>query len=323
MKIHQTIDAFCKAYRLIPTGSRIVLGLSGGPDSIFLLHYLAQLHRDKIIHLIAAHLDHQWRQESYKDVEFCLEATQALGIELVSAKASELGLTFKFKGSKEELGRSMRRHFLQQIHKQKGADFIALAHQAQDQEETFFIRLLRGSSLTGLTSMRPKQGIYIRPLLSISRQEIIEYLDANKIVYLTDPSNESDVFLRNRIRKSVLPALRQVDSRFDNNFARTLEQLQQTEDFLLEYTINTLEEISTRQESHLSISTKKFNILPPILKKRVLIAWLCAEKVPFVPTESFFNEIIKFLSREPAKTHQLHQHWSIDKRKHSALIKKI
>lgn len=320
--LHKIIADFCDKNQLLPEGTRVILGLSGGPDSVFLLHYFAPLHEQKKIHLIAAHLDHQWRADSHKDVEFCLKTTAALNIKLIAAKASELGLQFKFKGSKEELGRSMRRHFLQQVCQQEGADVIALAHQAQDQEETFFIRLLRGSSLSGLTAMRPQQGMYIRPLLATSRQEIVNYLDAHHIDYLIDPSNESDLFLRNRIRNTILPALRKVDARFDNNFARTLAQLQEAEDFFIDLTINTLEQISSLQDSKLIVSTQKFNILPLILKKRVLIAWLCHEKVPFTPSDKFLNEIIKFLAQQPGKTHQLHPTWSIQKNKQKALITK-
>lgn len=323
LDLFQAIDKFCQKNQLLPPGSRVILGLSGGPDSIFLLNYLAPMHHNKQIYLVTTHLDHQWRSDSHKDAEFCTAAANALGVPIIIGKAKELSLNLKFNGSLEELGRLMRRQFLQKICTEEKADLIALAHQAQDQEETFFIRMIRGSSLTGLAAMRPKQGNYIRPLLSINRQEIIEHLHTHNITYVTDPTNESDLFLRNRIRKSVLPALRSTDTRFDLNFARTLAHLQETEDYLIDLTISTLNDISITQGCQQSICNKKFNKLHPILKKRVLIAWLCHAKVPFTPTEKFLNEIINFLAREAGSTHQLHPHWGIIKLKQVSSIKKF
>ena len=152
---------------LIAESSKIILGLSGGPDSIYLLHKLASLRNTGTIkELIAAHLDHEWRQDSAKDVAFCKQACKSLNVPFVSKKLSELNLSFK--GSPEEIGRNARRYFLEQIRTKHNADLIALGHHLQDQEETFFIRLIRGTSLSGLCAMWPKKGFYIRPLLQMN-----------------------------------------------------------------------------------------------------------------------------------------------------------
>ncbi len=136
------IDAFIAQYNLLPAGSTVVLGLSGGPDSVFLLHLLA----DKNIKLIAAHLDHEWRADSADDVTFCKKLAQKYNVPFITAKASELKRTFKWDGSQEQLGRAMRRHFFATVAAAHATDSIALAHHAQDQQETFFIRLMRGRS---------------------------------------------------------------------------------------------------------------------------------------------------------------------------------
>jgi tRNA(Ile)-lysidine synthase len=318
--LFQAIDALCKRHTLLPHNATIILGLSGGPDSMMLLHYLQARREANECNLIAAHLNHEWRVNSQNDVEFCAEQTEKLGVRLISSKISELSFKPKFNGSKEDLGRLFRRHFLQSVKEQEGADFIALAHQMQDQQETFFIRMIRGSSLTGLTAMQPRQGCYIRPLLEISRADIIAYLENNKIPYLIDPSNESDLFLRNRLRNKVLPMLRSIDKRFDHNFARTLTQLKETDEFLDELTIHTLRTISSVIEGKLTIQAKEFNLLHPILKKRILIAWLIHEQVPFTPTEHFLLEIINFMTRPAGKEHQLHTTWSINKKHGQAII---
>ncbi|MFH1253974.1 MAG: tRNA lysidine(34) synthetase TilS [bacterium] len=237
----------------------IIIGLSGGPDSVFLLHVLnfiqkqnSQIKEDSQvkqnptskpnpqIKIIAVHLDHQWRAKSWRDVEFCSQLCKSLDIEFIARKADELNLEIKFNGSKEELGRKMRRALFKQILKEKNADFIALAHHLQDQQETFFIRLLRGSSLSGLCCMQEIDGNYIRPLLGINKRDILEYLDSsrnhearsNQIKYLIDPTNISPDYLRNRIRSNVIPALEQCDERFNSKFQSTLEQLNLEDDFL-------------------------------------------------------------------------------------------
>jgi tRNA(Ile)-lysidine synthase len=319
----QVIDEFCKRHNLLPHNVKIILGLSGGPDSMFLLHYLHTKHKAGEINLIAAHLDHEWRPNSQNDVEFCAEQANKVQIKFIAAKISELSFKPKFNGSKEDLGRLFRRHFFEMVKKQERAELIALAHQMQDQQETFFIRMIRGSSLSGLTAMQPRQGDYIRPLLEINRADIIAYLENNSIPYLIDPSNESDLFLRNRIRNKVLPILRDIDKRFDHNFARTLTQLKDTDEFLGELTAHALRTISSMTDGKLAIQAKEFNILHPVLKKRILIAWLVREQVPFTPTEQFLHEIINFMTKPAGKQHQLHATWSINKKQGRAVIIKL
>src|SRR5580704_10711033 len=167
------INDFIAHHKLFSDGSTIVLGLSGGPDSIFLLHVLAALHNQKKITLIAAHLDHGWRATSAADAQFCMHEAQRLGIACIIGHLDEFKDTISWNGSQEELGRKTRRLFLQQVAERYNAHHIALAHHAQDQQETFFIRLIRGSSIAGLASMLPANGIYIRPLLATSKTDIL------------------------------------------------------------------------------------------------------------------------------------------------------
>src|SRR5260221_9609791 len=138
----------------------------------------------------------------------------------------------------------MRRYFFEKVLQEHNADCIALAHHAQDQEETFFIRLIRGSSLTGLTAIKAKHGHYIRPLLETNKSDILAWLHENNIPYATDTTNDSSDYLRNRIRMNVLPALRTCDDRFATNFLSTLNRLQSTEQFLEQLTLKTFEDIS-------------------------------------------------------------------------------
>ena len=280
------------------------------------------MRKKKNISLIAAHLDHQWRPESANEVEFCHEAAKQLSIAFVTSSATELSPMVKFDGSKEELGRRLRRQFLEMVAAEAGADRIALAHHAQDQEETFFIRLIRGATLTGLTCMQPANGIYIRPLLETKKHEIVHYLDEHKIPYLIDPSNEDPGFLRNRIRMNVLPALRECDQRFDVNFARTLKKLQKADAFLEMITSRTFAEITQPENGKSHINLKRLFNLSPYLQYRLILYWLIQEGIPFRPQETFFDEILKFLKGEHGGTHQLHETWAIEKKQNLAWIKK-
>jgi tRNA(Ile)-lysidine synthase len=323
------VQNYIKAHVDIETETpHILLGLSGGPDSVFLLYFLKKLRDKNLVKLSAAHLNHGWRKEADSEEEFCKNLCEKLGIKLYAQKAQNLDLKtkpngFKPNGSKEELGRLLRRHFFEQIKKNNGIDYIALAHHQQDQQETFFIRLIRGCSLSGLTSIKPVQSNYIRPLLTTSKSEILKFLDENKICYVCDQSNQSQDFLRNRIRKHVLPALRAVDPRFDQKFESSLEALEQ-ENILLQDITNQAYKSVFEQNSGLNPpvvgNKKKFMGLPSVLQKRIIIDWLCNENVQFRPSTGFLDEIIRFLASERGGTHNLHDGWHIKKKQDSFWI---
>ncbi|MEX0671873.1 MAG: tRNA lysidine(34) synthetase TilS [Candidatus Babeliales bacterium] len=316
-KLFQTIKNYSNHYTLIPDNATIIVGLSGGPDSVFLLLYLTSIQKEKNLRLIAAHLDHAWRDDSKKDEQFCATLAKKLKIDYLGETASNLAATEKFDGSKEEFGRRLRRKFFESVAKKHSADAIALAHHLDDQEETFFIRLIRGTSLAGLSCMKPKAGLYIRPLLEIRKEDIVAWLDTNSITYCIDPTNITQNFLRNRIRSQVIPALRECDARFDHNFLNTLLKLQDADRLLNELTKT---QLNTIQEDNDAINLKQFFTFDPYLQKRIIMAWLIQEQAPFTPQESFLNEILRFLEQPGSKTHQMHETWSIKKEKEVAWI---
>lgn len=313
-----SVNRFSIENELILPGQIVILGLSGGPDSIFLLHFLATFHQTGLITVIAAHLDHEWRNNSAQDVQFCHDAAKAYGINLVSATLSTLTLNTKPNGSSEEIGRNARRAFLEQIKSDYCADVIALAHHFDDQQETFFIRMIRGTSLTGLTAMHPRRGFYIRPLLQTKKNDILTYLHDHSITYLQDPTNDSPVYLRNRIRHHVVPALRTTDNRFDITFKHTLSQLQDTERYLQNHTIAIFQTISCNNPT--TINIKQLRTLDPFIQHRLIIHWLCINKVPFMPSTALFQEIMRFLKQPAGGSHALHPLWSLTKKQSHASI---
>lgn len=315
-RVHDSIAE----HNLIKSGAKIIIGLSGGPDSVFLAHALLPLHKQGVCTLIAAHLDHEWRADSHNDAQFCQKFAQLLGIQLITKKSSDLSLNVKFNGSQEEIGRTMRRHFFRTIKEQENADAIALGHHADDQQETFFIRLMRGTSLTGLIGMRPYADGYIRPLLTITKEEILAYLHTHSIAYVQDPTNTSENYLRNRLRKNVLPALKLADKRFDTNFSATLQRLHSAEQLLEKISQETFATVSFNDGN--SLNMQAFLKLDPCLQQRILIHWFSRLRVPFPPSEAFLLEVMRFLKKGSSKTHQIHHTWHLEQDRQSIHIKK-
>jgi len=293
---------------------KIVLGLSGGADSTFLFYILKELHHEDKINLIAAHLNHGWRDEAIIDETFCKNLCLTNKIEVIIANANEFTIKIKQNGSKEEYGRKLRRYFLNEVLKNNSADYIALAHHQQDQQETFFWRIIRGSTLNGLTCMKESEGNLIRPLLNLSKNEILTFLKKNNLKFIEDESNFSEAFLRNRIRKHVIPAMNKCDSRFEKKLNDTIKMLQEEEAFLDHLTLEQFEKTFKKENNKLIGNLNYFKALNPVLQKRLIIKWLCSENVKFQISNNYLNEILNFLYSKEGGTHQINQSWNIVKK---------
>ncbi len=321
--LFKSIISYILQHQLIANQATIVVGLSGGPDSMFLLHFLHAYAQEYGCAIIAAHINHKWRPEADAEELLCKSACEKLGITFESASLPKIMGAAPYQGSKEAYARTGRRLFFENIKAKYNAHAIALAHHVQDQQETFFLRLLRGSSLTGLIGMKPKYGPYIRPLLPINKKDILAYLHEHNIAYATDTSNDSDEYLRNRIRNTVIPALISADNRFDSNFARTLTQLQEAEQLLEELTGNYYNQVIIIKQSVHMLDIETYNSLPTAMRYRILLQWLIAHKVAFTPTTSFFNEINRFIANIQSNSHQMHTNWKLVKQKNLLIIKTL
>lgn len=320
-KLIKNMCAFADAHNLIPHNAHIVIGLSGGPDSVFLLTALKAVQEERNLTLYAAHLNHEWRgQEAEEDAAFCKKLAANLEIPYITARMTELHDTLSHEGSKEAQGRTARRQFLTLVQQKTHASLIALAHHADDQQETFFIRLMRGASLAGLVGMAPRAEQYIRPLLATYKREIIDFLETNSIPYRTDSSNSEPDYLRNRIRNSVIPALKAADERFDHSFKHTLDRLQETEDYLRHTIEEIFKELAIVENNHFIINKEKFLALHIALQERLLVYWLCQEKVPFPPAHGFLREMIKFIDSPRGGTHAVHHAWILTKKGNAITI---
>lgn len=190
-------------------GETIVVGVSGGADSVALLDILATLGAEKGFRVVAAHLDHSLRCDSAGDASFCGELCQRLGVPLRAAVADVRGRARREHGGIEEAARLERYAFLRSVKEHEGAVAIAVAHTRDDQAETFLLRLLRGAGSTGLAAMRARSGDLVRPLLAVSRADVLDHLRSRGLVWSEDPTNADPALLRTRVRRELLPYLEQ------------------------------------------------------------------------------------------------------------------
>ena len=209
-QVNQTI----LRHALIASGDRILIGVSGGPDSMALLHALWELREDWKISLIVCYLNHGLRPEAEEEESFVGKAAGTLGIPFLAGKADVRALRKEKRLSLQEAAREARYAFLQETARACRADKIALGHTADDQAELVLMRLLRGSGSRGLAGIPPQRGhLFIRPLIGVWRNDVEFFLHEKKISFRDDPSNRSSRFLRNRIRHELLPLLENYNPR--------------------------------------------------------------------------------------------------------------
>ncbi len=192
---------------MLPAGSRVLAAVSGGADSVALLHLLHGAAAARGLTVEAAHLDHALRPDSPADAAHVRDLCGALGVPLTVARIDVAALARSRGGGVEEAAREARRGFLRETALARGCGWIALGHQRDDQAETFLLRLLRGAGTTGLTGMRPVDPPFVRPLLPFARAELAGWLAEAGIGWREDASNLDAAFVRNRVRHELLPLL--------------------------------------------------------------------------------------------------------------------
>jgi tRNA(Ile)-lysidine synthase len=234
-KVVEKVKCFIQEHNLIDRGDRVLLALSGGPDSTAMFHILQSLKDELGYELLTAHLNHQLRgSDADLDEHFVRDLSEKYGIPFYSKKVYVKEIADKSGKSVEDCAREERYRFLKEIARKEGCTRIATGHTAGDQVETFILRLIRGSGLLGLSSISPvREGYIIRPLLSLWRDEVMQYLDANSIPYRIDKSNRDLSIPRNRIRHVFLPFIKELFNRsIDEVIYRTVELLTRDSDYL-------------------------------------------------------------------------------------------
>ena len=262
-KIKKTI----KRYDLIDKGDKILVGVSGGPDSVALLFLLNSLKKELKIDLHVGHLDHMLRKDSGKESKFVERLTCKLKIPLTQAKVNIKELAKA--GSLEEIARNARLGFLFKVARDIKADKIALGHNLDDQAETVLMRILRGTGLYGLSGILPKRNIagyqIIRPLIEIKRQEIEAYLKRKKISPYIDISNLEDIYFRNKIRNRLLPLL---EKEYNKNIKEILSNMAQSLGLDYDYLMRVTQRLMKGAKHKLNL--KRLTNLHPAIQRLIL-----------------------------------------------------
>ncbi len=265
-KVQETLNR----HGMIDKKDRIIVAVSGGPDSICLLDILHRLREEMGIEIVVAHFDHGLRpQEDEIETRFVHDLALSMGLSFESEKgylAAETGGT-----SIEEMARDTRYAFLEDLSNRLGAQKIAVGHTLNDQAETVIMRLLRGSGPSGLAGIPPvRDKRIIRPLIEISRQEILSYLKDVGLSYMTDSSNLQRAFLRNRIRLDLMPRLLDYQPRLIEHLGRLAQLLRDENRFMdLQADQWIRNEAEPAQESSIATLIARFLDLTPPLRNRV------------------------------------------------------
>ena len=243
-------------HRILEPGERVLVAVSGGPDSLALLSILREILPVVPLHLSVAHFDHGWRADSENDRDFVASIAATWGFDFHTARAPA-GTPHT-----ENAARTARYAFLRQTATQTSSTAIALGHTLDDQVETLLLHLLRGSGSRGLAAMRRRDGDLARPLLDIARDDIEAYLSLLHLTPRRDASNADPRFTRNRLRQQLLPAVDAFDPAARELLARTADILSEEDRFLEAQVAGLPEDIATDRDA--------FAQLPPALQRRVI-----------------------------------------------------
>ena len=211
-KLEQNFLDTIKENNLINKGDVIVVGVSGGPDSITLLTCLNKFKDYFEIKIICAHINHLIRKDSTEDEQYVENVCEKMGIKCYVKRAEVEKIAKEQKKGSEEVGRKIRYDFFDEVARKENANKIAIAHNMKDNAETMLLNIIRGSGLTGLEGIQAEEyGKYIRPLINCTREEIEEYCEKNNLQPRIDSTNKENIYRRNIIRNKLLPQLQELN----------------------------------------------------------------------------------------------------------------
>ena len=287
----QKILQAIKKYNLIQNGDIILIGVSGGPDSICLLHILNELKEELNFKIYVAHINHMIREEAEEETKYVQEFCKNLGVECFVKREDVLKQSKELKMGTEETGRQIRYNFFEEIVQKTKANKIATAHNNNDKIETIIMNILRGSGTSGLKGIEAiRDNKYIRPLIETDREEIEKYCIKNNLKPKIDKSNNENIYTRNKIRNIVIPY---VKNEFNPNIIKTLNRLSEVateeSEYLNKITEKTFNEIRNNKEqtandvvgthdcarektyNQIILDLKKFNNLELVIKRRIIL----------------------------------------------------
>ena len=262
------VQNYISAHKLLTKQCKVIVGLSGGPDSMALVHILMQLGYD----CIATHCNFHLRgEDSDSDAAFVSKWCNENDIPLLTISFDTEAYAESKKISIEMAARELRYKWFEKIRMEQNADATAIAHHKDDSVETILINLIRGTGIKGLTGIPIINNYVVRPLLCISRKQIMEYLSLNKVPYVTDHTNEEEIYTRNILRLNVLPTLEKINPSVKNSIVTTSNNLKEVEKIYDAYIHTAIEtvlqdniiDIAKLKQTH-SQQSVLFEILSPL-----------------------------------------------------------
>ncbi|GKU26152.1 tRNA lysidine(34) synthetase TilS [Clostridium folliculivorans] len=215
---------FIREHHMIKNGDKVLVALSGGPDSVCLLHVLYMIRQELGISLGAAHINHLLRgDDSFEDESYVEKMCASLGIPCFTKRVDIESMAKEKSISSEMAGREARYGFFNEIIKEEGFNKVAIAHNANDQAETILMRVMRGTGIDGLVGIKPvRDDIYIRPILCIAREEIEDYCVSNNLNPRIDRTNLESIYSRNKVRLEMIPFIK---NNFNKDIVESLNRL--------------------------------------------------------------------------------------------------
>lgn len=275
-KVLETI----KKYQLIEKEDKLVIGVSGGPDSMALLHILLTLQEKEQIPsctLLVAHVNHMLRKEADEETAYVEEFCRLHQIPCFVKRAKVEELAQKAKMGTEEMGRNIRYQFFEEVREKEKAQKIVTAHHANDNAETVLMNILRGSGTAGLKGIEPirkneKNVVFVRPLLNCTKEEIYEYCKEKNLQPKIDKSNQENVYNRNKVRNILIPFL---EKEWNPNIVATLNRLselaRQENQYIERQTQKAYEDMVLEEgKDSIVLSLKKWNGQDFVIKSRVI-----------------------------------------------------
>jgi tRNA(Ile)-lysidine synthase len=293
-KAEQKVLRFIDEKNLIEKGDKILVALSGGPDSVFLLHFLNKFSRKFKISLAAIHINHGLRgRAASSDENFCIKLTNRLGVRFYSVKRNVKAHAKKLKVSTEEAGRLIRYEEFEKLSAKEGFTKIATAHIADDNAETILLNLIKGTGLNGISGIPYSRGKIIRPLLVLTKEEIVQYLKFYKIDYRTDLTNLQSDYERNFLRNEVIPLIKKrLNPSLENTLLKSSGVFKEINNFVKKKLKDEINHLTTKKDNTFSISLSNLNKIENELK---------GEAVRFVFEKEFkiqlsFDEVKRIFS---------------------------
>jgi tRNA(Ile)-lysidine synthase len=257
---------------MLAHGDHVLIGLSGGPDSVCLLTIINKLKHELGVHLSAAYIDHGLRpDETPYEIDFCRDLCNSLGMPFITRSIDVKSYVKEKKLNKQEAARELRYRVLNEIAAETAANKIALGHNADDQSETILMRLFRGTGPSGLSGIPPVRRHIIRPLIEVERIEIEKFLEDEGMGFVIDSSNLKHEYLRNKIRHLIIPAIKNINRDIIKTLSRTADIFRDEERYFEIIVTKTLMKLITRKtDKTIEIFLGPLEAMDTVILRRVL-----------------------------------------------------